>query len=133
MRLNAQFASKFTEKAIAKNQRSSLAAIKPVTAACPLFSRNPVLLAALTLLTTKSSSFSLPSKIILILLKFYSDLLSSRIYKIKQKISPILVSACLASTTSQGPVYCKGEDYFCFISKRTIYSFMLLLIWNIYF
>ena len=51
---NAQFASKFTEKEIAKNQPSSPAAIKPVTAACPLFPKNPVLLAELTLLTTKS-------------------------------------------------------------------------------
>ena len=29
-------------------------------------------------------------------------------------------SACLASTANQGPVYCQGEDYFCFISERRI-------------
>lgn len=29
-------------------------------------------------------------------------------------------SACLAGTASQGPVYCQGEDYFCFISERRI-------------
>ena len=54
----AKSASKSLEKMIAKKQQSSLVAIKPVLDVCLLFLRSPVLLAELTSLTTKSSSFS---------------------------------------------------------------------------
>jgi hypothetical protein len=56
--MTVQFASKSMQKVIDKKQQSSLVAIKPVLDACLLFPRSPVLLAELTSLMTKFSSFS---------------------------------------------------------------------------